>query len=299
MAVLAGAGHHELVQDDPVRVEPGSLHPRTDQHQAPAPDELSQAGLHGPGIAGALEHHVHGIAHDLARLRDARHQEGVGVEHARRAHGRGQRPPTLVRLGAADVVHAQRPQHRDAQRADGPGTEHQHPLTGPDLPLLHGVHRDRQRLGQRGRPRVDAVRDGQQLTGARALVGGERALAEPHARRLAIGAERRAAGEAHRARPAALRGTADHRVARSPARDLIADRGHVAHPLVALPAPRRGPALEDHVEVAAADAAQVDGDENILWSEVRHGHLRDLEPGAAAQDRGGHHVRQIPHRGRA
>ena len=64
-----------------------------------------------------------------------------------------------------------------------------------------------------------------------------------------------------------------------------ADGGDVPDPLVALPAPGRAPALEDHVQVAAADAAEVDRDEHVVGADGGHGDLLDVEPPRALQHR--------------
>ena len=52
------------------------------------------------------------------------------------------------------------------------------------------------------------------------------------------------------------------------------------------------------MEVAAADAAQIDGDEHVVGADVGDGDLLDLEAPGALEHGRGHGVRHVPH-GRA
>ena len=115
VVVGVGAGDDELVEQDPVRVEPGPLDAGADQHERAGLHELRQPRLHRLGLAGALEHHVDGVVDHAHRLGHVRHLELVGVEHPRGADGGGQLLAAGRRLGAADVVDAHRPQRGDAR----------------------------------------------------------------------------------------------------------------------------------------------------------------------------------------
>ena len=247
----------------------------TSDERAGSP-ELGQARLHGGRLAGALEHDVDVVVDDPGRLHDGRHLEVVGVEHPRGPDRGGEGLAPLAGLGAAHVVDAHGPQGGDRQRSDRARAHHQRRLAGLDAGPRDAVEGDGQGLGQRGRPGVDPGRPAQQLRGGRHLVGGEGSLLGPDAGRVARGAQRRPVGPAHRAPAAPGHRPTDDRVADLPVGHRTAHRRHTPDPLVAVPAAPLAPALEDHVEVAAAHPAQLDLDEHVAVAHRRHGHLLDL-----------------------
>ena len=108
-------------------------------------------------------------------------------------------------------------------------------------------------------------------------------------------AERRPVGLAHAALAAAEPGPADDRVAGLPPGDAVADRGDGADPLVAVPAAGHAPALEHHVQVAAADAAQLDRHEHVVGADLGHRHLLHLDLPGGLVHRGRHRLRNVPH----
>ena len=69
VVVGVGAGDDQLVEQDPVRIEPGPLDAGADEHEGAGLHELREPGLHRLGLAGALEHDVDGVVDDAHRAR--------------------------------------------------------------------------------------------------------------------------------------------------------------------------------------------------------------------------------------
>ena len=210
------------------------------------------------GLAGALEHDVDGVVDDAAGLGDGRHVERRRAGSTRvGADVGGERLAALGGLDARDVVDAQRARGRRSISAPmGPAPRTSTAVAGLDAALRDPVERDRQRLGQRGRARVEAVGHREQLVGRGDACSAANAPCSRPMPGVSAGlAQRRPAGDAHAARAAAQRRVRRRRCRRPPRVDVVADRGDHAGPLVAGQLPGCAPALEHHVQVAAADAA--------------------------------------------
>ena len=146
----------------------GPLDAGADQHEGAGLHELRQAGLHRLGLAGALEHDVDGVVDHAHGLGHVRHLELLGVEHPRGADGGGQRLAAGGGLGAAHVVDAHAPAARRCSSAPiGPAPSTSTRSPGCGAALVDAVEGDRQRLGQRGGPGVEARR----ASGAPAAAG--------------------------------------------------------------------------------------------------------------------------------
>ena len=149
-----------------------------------------------------------------------------------------------------------------------------------------GVQRHGERLGERRRPQVEAVRNGDD----RALVGldelreravVERAVDGPDVAERGAVLTARAAGPA-RGRPSDDGGADLDRV------DVGADGDDAPRPLVAADGAWLAPALDDHVQVGAADAAVAHLGDDLARAGGRDGALLDAEISGSVEHRGGH-----------
>ena len=138
---------------------------------------------------------------------------------------------------------------------DGAGAEHQHPIVGLHVGQADAVHGDGQRLGERGRDRVDAVGDRRQVDQRGVDDLGQPAVAPEADARAALAAQVGAPALAERARPAAG-DVGGHGVAH------VGQTGRPVHDDAGqLVARRRAERLADlaveEVEVAPADPARL------------------------------------------
>ena len=83
------------------------------------------------------------------------------VHYRGRAHGRGERPPAGREIAGNDLLDALRPQHRDQRQTDRARAQDERTFAATDPGLVDRVHRNRNRLRERCRARVQPVRNRQ------------------------------------------------------------------------------------------------------------------------------------------
>ncbi len=207
--------------------------------------------------------------------------------------GQGALAPPRCGLGHGDVGHAAGAQDSDRQQTDGPGTGHQHAVVRSDAREIDRVQRDRSRLGERGGAGVEFVGHEEQAVRSDDLVAAERTAGEvEEVGRLASQAHRRPTALARPAFTAARCGVRDNTRANGPFAgiDVGADRRDRPRPFVA--EDRAGPrvALEDEVQIGAADAAVRHLDEHLAGPERGNWQLLHLDLALADVHRGAHQV---------
>ena len=152
-----------------------------------------------------------------------------------------------------------------AQRTDRTGAEDHDPVTRRHARPRDAVQRHREGLGQRGMPGREALGETQDARGAAHDVLGEGAVRVLAGHAVAVLALRGLALEAAPAGAAALSGPTDDELADRPARDLIAECGDRAAPLVARHGARgEPPAVAQLVDVGPADAARVHPHDQLI-----------------------------------
>ena len=166
-----------------------------------------------------------------------------------------------------------------------------------DLAAGDAVQGDGHGLGEGGGAATEAGREAEQLTGVGQDVVGEapvegRAVLHGPPAVLAL---RRLALTAAPALPASGGRAADDLVARSPTGDPGTDRRDHAGPLVALDPARGAPALEDHVDVRAADPAVAHLDEHLARLGRRDRALLDHDLARSGVDRTRHRGGNLAH----
>ena len=201
-------------------------------------------------------------------------------------------------LRHGDVVHAAGTQHRDRQQAHRSRTGDEHTVVRGDTGEVDGVKRDRRRLGECGGACVERIGHAQQAVRAHRLVTAERTTGEvEQVRWLAPQAHGRAAASARAALPAARRGVGDDARAYGPftAIDVGAHVRDRAGPFVAEHRSGPGVALEDEVQVGAADPAVRHLDQRVAGPEHRDREVLHLDRAVADVHRGTHELLWHPH----
>ena len=238
-------------------------------------------------LPGALDGPVVGLVDEVAGV-PAGLVELVGADDAGGAEVAGQCLAGGSGLDHGEVGDPLGHEGGGGEGADGSGSEDDDPVVRLDLGLGDAVEGDGQGLGQRGLAQAQAVGQSEDLVLVGQRVAGERALVVTRADVAPPQAERRSPGEAGPALTAAAGGSGHDRLAHRPPGDLGADGGDGAGVLVALDGVGRAPALQHHVQVAAAHAAMGHLEQDVVGPEVRGVDVDHLQDPLLAVDGGGH-----------
>ena len=214
--VVVRADQGELEHDHAVVVDPRQLVAGADEDERARVVELVERRFGGTRVPGALERER------CTARRPAGPSARWAARRARPPAPRRPRARARRRGGAgSDTVMSLTPcgaEHRGREQPDRAATGHEHPIVRGRTREVHGVHRDRGRLGERGRPGREPVGDPQQRAARHRLVPAERAAEPEVVGRLPPQAHRRAATRHARHSPQPGVGVGDDPGAELPAR---------------------------------------------------------------------------------